>query len=352
MRQSRDQNQEVSLEALQRWKKKLPSHEDSLEVFCQRIISGDTLALSKVITWIESKHSKHREKALYILKQASRWPKKKTFRLGITGIPGVGKSTFIEVFGSYLIKKGKRVAVLSVDPSSHKTGGSILGDKTRMHTLARNENAFIRTSPSKSFLGGVTQSTYEAIALCECAGFDFVIVETVGVGQSEVQVEQLVDFFLLLQIPGAGDAIQTIKRGVMEIAHAILINKADGDNFRAAQEMKSKIASLVRVFQGFDSGWHTKVGTCSALTREGMDYFYDILQQYGDMMSKNDTFARHRKRQDVKWILDAIQWHYMQRMKYHDRFQKKVSEKVSQIEKGETDAIMALYDLINSMKYR
>ena len=340
------QNRDVSVEALQRWKNRNVKTEISSETLCRQILLGDTLALSKAITWVESTHPKHREKAFSILKQLNVGVQRDTFRIGITGIPGVGKSTFIETFGNYLIQKGKRVAVLSVDPSSHKTGGSILGDKTRMHTLARNPNAFIRTSPSKSFLGGVTQNTYETIALCEAAGFDFVIVETVGVGQSEVHVEQLVDFFLLLQIPGAGDTLQAIKRGIMEIAHTILINKADGENLKAAQQTKSKIASLIRVFQDFDSGWHTRVSTFSAVTGAGMAQFYDTLEEYIKISRNHGAFYQNRKNQDINWMQHAAQLYYMQKMIHYDHFQEKIFEKKMQIKSGKIDTIAAIYELV------
>lgn len=228
-----------------------------------KILSQDKVALSRAITLVESTNSEHLEKANEII-NACLPLANKSIRIGITGVPGVGKSTFIEAFGTYLTSLGKKVAVLAVDPSSSLSHGSILGDKTRMEDLVKDENAYIRPSASGDTLGGVARKTRETIILCEAAGFDTIIIETVGVGQSETAVHSMVDFFLLLKIAGAGDELQGIKRGIMEMADLIVINKADGDNIAKANLAKTEFNRALHLFPAKNSGWIPKVTTCSA----------------------------------------------------------------------------------------
>ena len=241
----------------------------------EQLKSGNRRALAKAITLVESKLDTHREQAQDILNTLL--PETgKSIRIGITGIPGVGKSTFIEAFGLYLISQGKKVAVLAVDPSSPIRGGSILGDKTRMEMLSREENAFIRPSPSEGALGGVAQKTRETMLLCEAAGYDVILVETVGVGQSEYEVAAMVDFFLVLMLPNAGDELQGIKRGIMELADALVINKADGESINLAQQTQTHYKSAFKLLS-HDSFWQPKVQTCSAMEKRAIDDVWSMI---------------------------------------------------------------------------
>ncbi|MEQ3690211.1 MAG: methylmalonyl Co-A mutase-associated GTPase MeaB, partial [Flavobacterium sp.] len=243
---------------IQQFRRKQPSATELVDA----ILKGDKTALSRAITLVESTNVSHLEKATEVI-QGCLPHANKSVRIGITGVPGVGKSTFIEAFGKHLTSLGKKVAVLAVDPSSSISHGSILGDKTRMEELVKDENAFIRPSASGDSLGGVARKTREAIILCEACGFDTIVIETVGVGQSETAVHSMVDFFLLLKIAGAGDELQGIKRGIMEMADAIVINKADGDNMAKAKLAKTEFNRALHMFPAKKSGWMPKVTTCS-----------------------------------------------------------------------------------------
>ena len=231
---------------------------------------------------------------------------KQSVRIGITGVPGVGKSTFIEAFGKHLTSLGKKVAVLAVDPSSTISHGSILGDKTRMEELVKDPNAFIRPSASGETLGGVARKTRETITLCEAAGFDTIIIETVGVGQSETAVHSMVDFFLLLKIAGAGDELQGIKRGIMEMADAIVINKADGDNIKKAQFAKVEFNRALHLFPAKKSGWTPTTATCSALTSEGISEVWNTITDFLKVTQSNSYFFEKRKEQNQFWMLETI----------------------------------------------
>ena len=251
----------------------------SNEEYLMGIRKGDRSILSRAITLIESDNPKHKKKSDRLI--SSCLPHSgKSFRLGITGVPGVGKSTFIEAFGSMLIKTNYKVAVLAIDPSSVKSKGSILGDKTRMATLSSNKNAFIRPSPAVNTLGGVARKTRESIVLCEAAGYDFIIVETVGVGQSEVAVKSMVDFFLLLLLPGAGDELQGIKRGIVEMADMLVINKADGELKNISKRAKLDYKNALHLFPPTDSNWDVPVLTCSAVEKTGLDNIQELLENY------------------------------------------------------------------------
>lgn len=269
-------------------------------------MNSEVPVLSKAITLVESGKSEHQKIAGKILEKILPHAGK-SFRLGITGVPGVGKSTFIETFGNLLLEKNYKVAVLAVDPSSNKSKGSILGDKTRMEKLSAHTNAFIRPSPSGGSLGGVTKSTYEAMLLCEAAGFDFIIIETVGVGQSETAVSQLCDFFLLLMLAGAGDELQGIKRGIIEMADAIVITKADGDNIPKAKSTRTEFAHALHTFLPNESGWIPKVETCSAHANKGMQEIYDMLMKFRDTVTSNSYFETKRREQRYELLMNHIE---------------------------------------------
>ena len=270
------------------------------------ILNSDITVLSKAITVIESTVKSDIDVAQQIIEKCLPHSGS-SIRIGISGIPGVGKSTFIDAFGSYLISNiGRKIAVLAVDPSSQVTKGSILGDKVRMPNLSKNPNAYIRSSPSSGFLGGVTSKTREAIILCETAGFDTIIVETVGVGQSETAVHSMVDFFLLLHLAGAGDELQGIKRGVMEIADAIAINKSDGPNVQKSELAKKEIETALQLFAVSDSGWKPKVLTCSSIENKGIDAIWDRIEEYYNLTINSGYFVRNRQEQVRYWMHDAV----------------------------------------------
>lgn len=290
-----------SIEYITQLRKKQPSAAELTE----GILKGDKTALSRAITLIESTNPSHLEKANEVI--ANCLPHaNKSVRIGITGVPGVGKSTFIEAFGKHLTSLGRKVAVLAVDPSSSISHGSILGDKTRMEELVKDENAYIRPSASGETLGGVARKTRETIILCEACGFDTIIIETVGVGQSETAVHSMVDFFLLLKISGAGDELQGIKRGIMEMADLIVINKADGDNIKRAKLAKTEFNRALHLFPPKISGWQPKVTTCSAYTREGIDDVWQIMNEYFALTKSNTFFEARRDEQNTHWLTETI----------------------------------------------
>ncbi|MFN3839994.1 MAG: methylmalonyl Co-A mutase-associated GTPase MeaB [Cyclobacteriaceae bacterium] len=268
-------------------------------------ISGcDRVVLAKALTLIESNLETDRHKAQKLLQKIK--PGNNTIRIGITGAPGVGKSSFIEAFGNYLIKQKKKVAVLTIDPSSQVSKGSILGDKTRMENLSKSNNAFIRPSPSAGALGGTALRTRESIVLCEAAGFDVILIETVGVGQSEISVQGMVDFFLLLMLAGAGDSLQGIKRGIMETADALIITKADGDNKRKAAEAQAEYQHALHLFRTAESGWEPPVLMCSAKENTGVEKIWMMIQSYRDKTTKNGYWEVNRQRQLVTWLHEYI----------------------------------------------
>ncbi|MFL9838010.1 methylmalonyl Co-A mutase-associated GTPase MeaB [Flavobacterium sp. ST-75] len=290
-----------SIEHITNLRRKQPSAKE----LSDGILNGDKIALSRAITLIESTNPSHLEKANEVI--ATCLPHaNKSVRIGITGVPGVGKSTFIEAFGKHLTAHGHKVAVLAVDPSSSLSHGSILGDKTRMEELVKDENAYIRPSASGDTLGGVARKTREAIILCEACGFDTIIIETVGVGQSETAVHSMVDFFLLLKIAGAGDELQGIKRGIMEMADLIVINKADGDNIKKAKLAKTEFNRALHLFPAKTSGWQPKVTTCSAVTHDGIDDVWQIMNEYFSLTKENNYFEDRRSEQNSHWLTETI----------------------------------------------
>ncbi|MEN9876868.1 MAG: hypothetical protein RLZZ529_1865 [Bacteroidota bacterium] len=290
-----------SVEHIQHSRKIQPS----AETLVQGILAGNITALSRAITLVESTNPMHLAKANTIINSCLPHANQ-SVRIGITGVPGVGKSTFIEAFGKHLTSLGKKVAVLAVDPSSTISHGSILGDKTRMEELVKDPNAFIRPSASGETLGGVARKTRETITLCEAAGFDTIIIETVGVGQSETAVHSMVDFFLLLKIAGAGDELQGIKRGIMEMADAIVINKADGDNIKKAQFAKVEFNRALHLFPAKKSGWIPTTATCSALTSEGIPEVWNTITEFLKITQTNSYFFEKRKEQNQFWMLETI----------------------------------------------
>lgn len=283
---------------------------------------GNRRALAKAITLVESKLDRHRAQAQQILEELL--PETgKSIRIGISGIPGVGKSTFIEAFGKQLIELGKKVAVLAVDPSSPLRGGSILGDKTRMELLSREENAFIRPSPSEGALGGVAQKTRESMLLCEAAGYDVILVETVGVGQSEYEVAGMVDFFLVLMIPNAGDELQGIKRGIMELADALVINKADGESINLAQRTRQHYQSAFHLIK-HGSFWTPRVETCSALEKSRILEVWEMISEYQQLALEHNAFHEKRARQNAEWMTKLIQEMLQMRLQQNPEVQRKL----------------------------
>lgn len=277
----------------------------SLEEYVSGIIGGNRTILGQAITLIESSLPEHNELAQQIIERCLPYTGK-SVRIGITGVPGVGKSTFIEAIGGQITALGHKLAVLAIDPSSERSKGSILGDKTRMETLCADPNAFIRPSPSAGSLGGVARKTRESIILCEAAGFDVIFIETVGVGQSETAVHSMVDFFLLLMLAGAGDELQGIKRGIMEMADLIAITKADGSNALKAKSAKIEYQSALMLFPATESGWVPKVETCSSMDKSGIMAVWDHVESYVAMAQKNNFFYQRRKEQAKYWMLEAI----------------------------------------------
>ncbi len=286
-----------------------PSHNDYL----QPIIQGNRVVLAQAITLVESQLPEDIRVANQLV-EALLPHTGKSMRIAITGVPGVGKSTFIEAFGKHLTAQSKKIAVLAIDPSSNKTKGSILGDKTRMEELAKDPLAFIRPTATGATLGGVADRTREAILLCEAAGFEIVIVETVGVGQSEVAVRNLVDFFLLLMLAGAGDELQGIKKGIMEMADAIVITKADGDNVKPAHQAKADYQHALHLFSESPSGWRPRVITCSALENKGIEETWSLIQDYFTRTRSNGIFEALRKQQNLVWFHDSILQQIRQRV--------------------------------------
>lgn len=269
-----------------------------------QLLKGNRRALAKAITLVESKLDTHRQQAQLFLEDVLPYSGN-SIRIGITGIPGVGKSTFIETFGLQLIELGKKVAVLAVDPSSPVAGGSILGDKTRMEMLSRSEHAFIRPSPSEGALGGVAQKTRETMLLCEAAGYDVILVETVGVGQSEYEVAGMVDFFMVLMLPNAGDELQGIKKGIMELADALVINKADGESLNLAQQTKRHYENAMHLLR-HTSFWTPQVLTCSAMEKNNIDTVWGMISNYHVDALKNEAFYEKRSRQNKAWMRKLI----------------------------------------------
>ncbi len=275
------------------------------KTICNKIIEGNISALSKAITICESNNDSDREISNQILSNLKPI-NKNTIRIGITGVPGAGKSTFIEAFGNYLSDQGFKLAVLTIDPSSKATKGSILGDKTRMETLSAKKNVFIRPSPASNFKGGVGKNTPESIFLCESAGYEVILVETVGVGQNEISVSDMVDFFLLLKITGSGDELQGIKRGIIEMSDLIVINKCDGNNIEESIKAKNEFKLALQLFPIKNSNWRPMVLTCSSINNEGLENIWDCINEYISLTKKNNYFFENRINQNKTNLLKII----------------------------------------------
>lgn len=306
-----------------------------IQEYFSKITAGNMPALSKAITLVESNLPKHQEMAEELVKICLPYSGK-SIRIGITGVPGVGKSTFIEAFGNILTQEGKKVAVLAVDPSSSVNKGSILGDKTRMETLVQNPNVFIRPSASGDNLGGVAKKTRESILLCEAAGFDVILVETVGVGQSETAVHSMVDFFLLLQLAGAGDELQGIKRGIMEMCDAIIINKADGDNVKWSQLAKQNYENALHLYAEKINNWQPKVLTCSAIEKTGIENIWDMIQSYVLLTQSNQSFDDKRNNQEEYWMFETLNQALKDRFYQNEKVQIELKKQLQLLNEKKT----------------
>lgn len=297
------------------------------------VLAADRTALGRAITLVESRAPHHREAAqamlLKLLPHAGN-----SHRVGITGVPGVGKSTFIEAFGKNLTGQGLKVAVLAVDPSSERTGGSIMGDKTRMQDLSVDPNAFIRPSPTSGTLGGVARATRATLAVCEAAGFDVVIVETVGVGQSETTVADMVDFFLLLMLPGGGDELQGIKKGVLELADMIAVNKSDGGNEQRAKMTATEYLNALKILTPKNSEWRPPVLTCSALKNDGLDRIWEKIGEHRAVLTESGAFEARRKDQRLRWMWSMVRDELLSKLDQNERVAEIRAEIEEQVADG------------------
>jgi LAO/AO transport system kinase len=306
----------------------------SMEEWIREIPRGNNVILAQAITLAESTKPEDRNQAEEIIERLL--PNTgRSVRIGVTGVPGVGKSTFIEAFGLFLISQGKKVAVLAVDPSSEKTKGSILGDKTRMELLSKNARAFIRPSPTGMALGGVTDRTRETILLCEAAGYDVILVETVGVGQSETAVRNMVDFFLLLMLARAGDELQGIKRGIMEMADGILITKADGDNLPHARQAKANYQQALNILNNSDAGWKPRVLLTSALEKTGLREAWEMISAYLKITQASRLFETQRQLQNKMWFHESMQGYIRQWIMQSEKLNLKMKEMEEKIGRQE-----------------
>lgn len=320
-------------------------HKLTVNDYVQGVLASDRMILSRAITLIESNSPAHMELAQQVLQKLLPYAGQ-SIRIGITGVPGAGKSTLIEALGCNLCQGGHKVAVLAVDPSSSITKGSILGDKTRMENLSREKNAFIRPSPSSGTLGGVTRKSRETLLLCEAAGYDVILVETVGVGQSEITVRSMVDFFLLVVLTGAGDELQGMKKGVMEIADAILINKADGDNKAKAEMVKIDYERIIHYLRPATEGWKTHAHTCSSLTGEGVDAIWNVIKTFREKMVASGIFDNRRKKQTLDWVYSMVEEH-LHNVFYQNEYVKQSKASIEQaVTVGKISATVATQKFI------
>ncbi|MGE0089189.1 MAG: methylmalonyl Co-A mutase-associated GTPase MeaB [Bacteroidales bacterium] len=323
-----EQPESINPEIIGRFKKR-KRLQYTVDEYVDGVINKNRTILGQAITLIESSLPEHNQLAFQIIEKCLPYARK-SVRIGITGVPGAGKSTFIEALGKYTTSLGLKLAVLAVDPSSERTKGSILGDKTRMEELSADPNAFIRPSPSAGSLGGVAKKTRESIILCEAAGFDTIFIETVGVGQSEIAVHSMVDYFLLLMLAGAGDELQGIKRGIMEMADGIAITKADGENVVKADLAKIEYQNALHLFPPTDSGWSPKVFTCSSLKGIGINTIWESIIEYVDFVKKNDYFEHRRMQQAKYWMYESIN----EELRNHFYNQKGIKEKLKVFEEN------------------
>ena len=319
----------------------------SIQAYQQGILSGSRMILSRAITLIESNLSEDKALAQSVLESVLQHTGG-SVRIGITGVPGVGKSTFIETFGKYLTQQGKRVAVLAIDPSSQLTKGSILGDKTRMDELSREPLAYIRPSPTGASLGGVTHKTRETMLLCEAAGFEVIIIETVGVGQSETFVHGMVDFFLLLMLAGAGDELQGIKKGIMEMADLIAITKADSGNEHQTKLAQIEYQNALHLFPPDGSGWFPEVLTCSATEQKGIAEIWELVEKHRDLLTNNGKFAENRQTQNLAWMHDFIRQSLEEKFYQNPQITTKINAIQKAVIQGKKLPIHAALELLDT----
>ena len=317
----------------------------SVSDYVDGVLNCDRALLAQAITLIESLNDDHRATADAVLNELL-IQKQDSIRIGITGVPGVGKSTFIESFGKQLTSLDHRVAVLAVDPTSSRTGGSILGDKTRMQELSRDKNAFIRPSPTSGTLGGVTRATRETIVLCEAAGFDVILVETVGVGQSEIMVSQMVDFFLALMLPGAGDELQGIKKGILEIADMIAVNKADGEMKNAANRAVMEYQHALDILNPKSANWKPRSLSCSAYTGEGLLAIWETICDYKRLLKDAGEWEEKRKSQQVEWMWAIIRERILSKIETNEKVQSLVPQLELQVAESKLTPALAALEIL------
>ena len=317
----------------------------SVSDYVDGVLNCDRALLAQAITLIESLNDDHRATADAVLNELL-IQKQDSIRIGITGVPGVGKSTFIESFGKQLTSLDHKVAVLAVDPTSSRTGGSILGDKTRMQELSRDTNAFIRPSPTSGTLGGVTRVTRETIVLCEAAGFDVILVETVGVGQSEIMVSQMVDFFLALMLPGAGDELQGIKKGILEIADMIAVNKADGEMKNAANRAVMEYQHALNILNPKSANWKPRSLSCSAYTGEGLLAIWETICDYKRLLKDAGEWEEKRKSQQVEWMWAIIRERILSKIETHEKVQSLVPKLELQVAESKLTPALAALEIL------
>jgi LAO/AO transport system kinase len=315
--------------------------------FVEGILAGDISMLAQAVTLVESSLPEHQLIAQEVIEKCLPYAGK-SIRLGITGVPGAGKSTFIEALGMHLVRSGHKLAVLAIDPSSERSKGSILGDKTRMEELSVAKNAFIRPSPSSGSLGGVARKTRESIILCEAAGFDTIFVETVGVGQSEISVHSMVDFFLLIQLAGAGDELQGIKRGIMEMADGIAINKCDGSNVDKARVAKAQYQNALHLFPPHESGWSPEAITCSSIENIGIAEIWEMVQRYVEFVKTNNYFNSKRISQSKYWMYETINEQLKSNFYQNSEIKKLLIESENKVLSNELSSFIAAKNLLDN----
>ena len=320
----------------------------SVSDYVDGVLNCDRALLAQAITLIESLNDDHRATADAVLNELL-IQKQDSIRIGITGVPGVGKSTFIENFGKQLTSLDHKVAVLAVDPTSSRTGGSILGDKTRMQELSRDKNAFIRPSPTSGTLGGVTRVTRETIVLCEAAGFDVILVETVGVGQSEIMVSQMVDFFLALMLPGAGDELQGIKKGILEIADMIAVNKADGEMKNAANRAVMEYQHALDILNPKSANWKPRSLSCSAFTGDGLAAIWETICDYKRLLKDAGEWQEKRKSQQVEWMWAIIRERILSKIETNEKVQSLVPQLELQVAESKLTPALAALEILTIM---
>jgi len=325
----------------------MPPDPISVADYVAGVRSGHRARLGRAITLVESRNPQHQALAqdmlLELLPDTG-----KAHRIGITGVPGVGKSTFIEALGRMLTAQGHKVAVLAVDPTSSLSGGSILGDKTRMEQLSIDPNAFVRPSPSGGRLGGVNRATRETMVVCEAAGYDVILVETVGAGQNETVVADMVDCFLVLMLPGAGDELQGIKKGVLELADVIAVNKSDGGNAQSARQAQQQYRNALRILHPPTPGWAVPVITCSGLTGQGLDALWETLRDHRRILTDNGALAEKRRRQRVKWMWSMVEDRVLDAVRSHPQVKDRLPALLEGIDDGSVTVTLAAMEILEA----